>query len=252
MERFDAYVDRCLYDPSEGFYRADRGRAGGRQGDFLTSPEVGPLFGTVLARAVDRWWAEAASPEVLPVFDAGSGPGSLARMLSAAPGPSQAARLVRGFDRPDDGPGVPAEVLELLDRSPGSIVIANELLDNLAPRVIERTSTGWSEVYVTVPAAGSGENPSERLVAVEPVEAVGDVEPVSDVEPVGDVEVRAAAGSPDDAWLEELLETLVTVAPAIPIGARIPVQAQARQWVQTVVQTGARLVVFDYGWPYHR
>ncbi|RMH80327.1 MAG: class I SAM-dependent methyltransferase, partial [Actinomyces sp.] len=41
------YVAACLYDPRHGFY-ASGGRAG-RRGDFLTAPEVGPLFGAVLA-----------------------------------------------------------------------------------------------------------------------------------------------------------------------------------------------------------
>ena len=49
IERFDHYVDRCLYDPTDGFY-ATRGEAGGSRGDFVTSPEVGPLFGAVVAR----------------------------------------------------------------------------------------------------------------------------------------------------------------------------------------------------------
>ena len=49
-ERFDDYVDRCLYDPDHGFYASGRGSAGGHRGDFVTSPEVGPLFADVLSR----------------------------------------------------------------------------------------------------------------------------------------------------------------------------------------------------------
>ena len=39
--------------------RRRRGRAGG---DFVTSPEVGPLFGALVARALDRWWRELGEP----------------------------------------------------------------------------------------------------------------------------------------------------------------------------------------------
>ncbi|MYK76867.1 MAG: hypothetical protein F4016_08015, partial [Acidimicrobiaceae bacterium] len=47
------YVEACLYDHDGGFYmRSGGGRAGGRSGHFLTAPEVGPLFGAVLARAL--------------------------------------------------------------------------------------------------------------------------------------------------------------------------------------------------------
>ena len=48
-ERFDRYMERCLYGP-DGFYATD-GSAGRRGGDFITCPEVGPLFGAVLAPA---------------------------------------------------------------------------------------------------------------------------------------------------------------------------------------------------------
>ena len=46
------FVDAALYDPRDGFYMSG-GRAG-RSGDFLTAPEVGPLFVAVIARALDE------------------------------------------------------------------------------------------------------------------------------------------------------------------------------------------------------
>ena len=80
---FATFMDAALYDPAGGFYAAG-GRAGGRAGQFLTSPEVGPLFGAVLARAVDVWWEEAGRPSPFVVVDAGAGPGTLARAVLAA------------------------------------------------------------------------------------------------------------------------------------------------------------------------
>ena len=53
-------VERRSTTPRRGFYAS--GRAAGRRGDFITSPEVGPLFGAVVARALDAWWAELGSP----------------------------------------------------------------------------------------------------------------------------------------------------------------------------------------------
>ena len=47
---FRDFMNIALYG-DDGFY-ARRGEAG-RRGDFITSPEVGPLFATVLARALD-------------------------------------------------------------------------------------------------------------------------------------------------------------------------------------------------------
>ena len=80
---FATFMDAALYDPAAGFYAAG-GRAGGRAGQFLTSPEVGPLFGAVLARALDAWWEEAGRPSPFVVVDAGAGPGTLARAVLAA------------------------------------------------------------------------------------------------------------------------------------------------------------------------
>jgi len=48
--RFGEFVDAALYDPHSGFF--SRGGGAGRRGDFLTGPEVGPLFGAVIARAL--------------------------------------------------------------------------------------------------------------------------------------------------------------------------------------------------------
>src|SRR6478609_7992242 len=47
--RFDEVMDRALYDPVDGFFGG--GSGAGRRADFLTSPEVGPLFGALVDRA---------------------------------------------------------------------------------------------------------------------------------------------------------------------------------------------------------
>ena len=81
--RFDEWMDRALYGP-EGFYNA--GGKAGRRGDFITSPEVGPLFGAVLARMIDAEWRRLGEPSSFTVVDAGAGPGTLSRgILSAEP-----------------------------------------------------------------------------------------------------------------------------------------------------------------------
>src|SRR3954470_24557624 len=90
---YEAFVDAALYDPDGGFYAS--GGAAGRRGDFLTSPEVGPLFGAVVARALDEWWTGAGCPDPYVVVEAGAGSGTLARaVLAAAPGCAVALRYV--------------------------------------------------------------------------------------------------------------------------------------------------------------
>ncbi len=142
---FSDYMERCLYDTEVGFYSSGRGMAGGRGGDFITSPEAGPLFGAVLARAIDRWWREAGRPSRFPVIDLGSGPGGLLRALElASPACAEAWTLI-GVDRATGG-----EVPDVA----GAVIIANELLDNVPFDVGLRTAHG--DHVMTVSDGDSG------------------------------------------------------------------------------------------------
>jgi SAM-dependent MidA family methyltransferase len=123
VERFDEFVDRALYGEG-GFYSS--GRGAGRRRDFITSPEVGPLFGAVVARAIAPYTS---------VVECGSGSGALARSIQAAAGVALDYREVEFAD------AMPAERFE-------GVILANELLDNLPFRLFERAADGWCEVYV--------------------------------------------------------------------------------------------------------
>ena len=48
---FDEYMEAALYAPGLGYYAAGS-RKFGPGGDFVTAPELGPLFGQCLAREV--------------------------------------------------------------------------------------------------------------------------------------------------------------------------------------------------------
>lgn len=166
---FDRFMADALYGP-EGFYTTG-GRAG-RRGDFLTSPEVGPLFGAVVARFLDAEWRRIGEPAEFVVVDAGAGPGTLARsVLSAEPACADAMRYIavdvshaQRVQHPD---GV--ESAEELPTGPfDGVVIANELLDNLPFRLVVYDD-GWREASVVV-ADGV---PTEQLGPVlDPLPAV--------------------------------------------------------------------------------
>jgi len=170
--RFDQFISIALYG-EHGFYTSQQtvrlphedrrtGRAG-RRGDFLTSPEVGPLFGTVIASALDTWWQELGRPRPYVVVEAGAGPGTLARsVLSARMQCAEAleyrtvevseAQLALHPSRALPGTQLPSEPFT-------GVVLANELLDNLPFRLFVYDS-GWKEAYV----ASDGERFVEHLI----------------------------------------------------------------------------------------
>ena len=153
---FERFMELALYG-AEGFYtRADGGSAG-RRGDFITSPEVGPLFGAVIAQYLDAEWERIGRPDVFTVVDAGAGPGTLARsVLAARPACVDALRYVavevsagQRARHPDGIESVTAMPADAFD----GVVIANELLDNL-PFRLAVFDAGWREAFVDLGTDG--------------------------------------------------------------------------------------------------
>jgi SAM-dependent MidA family methyltransferase len=75
---FARYMELALYAPGLGYYMAGA-RKLGAAGDFVTAPEISPLYGKTLARQVAQV-LDASHPEVLEV---GAGSGALAAALLA-------------------------------------------------------------------------------------------------------------------------------------------------------------------------
>ena len=132
MTRFAEFMERALYDPEHGFYES--GQAGRRGGHFITSPEVGPLFGAVLGRMLDRRWDDLGQPDPFTVIDAGAGPGTLARTVAKAePRCTPALRWIN-VERSAAGRAthtVGQSAAAMPDGPISGVIVANELLDNL-------------------------------------------------------------------------------------------------------------------------
>ena len=75
---FSQFMTMALYDPENGFYATG---GAGRRRDFITSPESGPLFGKLVATAIDQWWQELGNPADLTFIEVGAGKGTLARTI---------------------------------------------------------------------------------------------------------------------------------------------------------------------------
>jgi SAM-dependent MidA family methyltransferase len=203
------FVETALYDEDAGFY-ARHGSAG-RRGDFLTSPEVGPLFGAVIARALDEWWRELGEPARYRVVEAGAGRGTLARaVLAATPACAVALDYVMVERsrrlRAEHPAGAVLRSLELLPDEPApGVVLANELLDNMAFDLAEWDDGAWHDVRVDVDESGAL------------------------------VERRGAA-------------VIDATLPAGADGARVPRQVAAQQWLRSALELvpAGRVVVVDY------
>jgi len=73
---FARFMERCLYAPGLGYYSAGRLKFG-KDGDFVTAPELGPLFARCVARALAP--ALHACGEEAVWFELGGGSGAFAR-----------------------------------------------------------------------------------------------------------------------------------------------------------------------------
>jgi len=68
---FSEYMQQCLYAPGLGYYTGGLQKFG-EKGDFITAPEVSPLFSQCLAHQYAQVLATMTAPDVLE-FGAGSG-----------------------------------------------------------------------------------------------------------------------------------------------------------------------------------
>ncbi len=68
---FAQYMQKALYTPNLGYYASSLPKIG-KQGDFITAPEVSPIFSRCLARQAIQVLEQLESPNILE-FGAGSG-----------------------------------------------------------------------------------------------------------------------------------------------------------------------------------
>ncbi|WP_420452616.1 SAM-dependent methyltransferase [Ilumatobacter sp.] len=224
---FESFMDDALYGP-DGFYT--RGGAAGRRGDFLTSPEVGPLFGAVVARYLDSVWERIGRPSEFAVVDVGAGPGTLARsVLAAVPRCAAALRYVAvdvsaaQRERHPDGVESRAEVP---DGPLDGVVLANELLDNLPFRMAVFDGA-WREAFVEIERGGSF---VERLSA--PFDPVPATLPARATHGARAPLVDRAARWVDDARGRLRSGSVLAVDYAVPMTAELAGRPW-REWLRT-------------------
>jgi SAM-dependent MidA family methyltransferase len=156
------FMEVALYHPVAGYY-ATAPRRSGRQGDFHTSVDVGPLFGEMIAVQIAEM-CERVDPQKsgFDLVEAGAGDGRLMRDIldawsrnfpsalervrvtlverSAAARAAQPDTLGPWRDRVESQAELQAGI--------SGIIIANELLDALPVHVVQFNDHGVREIYV--------------------------------------------------------------------------------------------------------
>ena len=164
---FARFMDLVLYDPDGGYYRSHDARPG-RGGDFLTAPELHPIFGEMLARAVVQAWERMERPDPFVVVEHGAGEGALATSLLDAVCDTPLAGPIRYRPVEVDQGRIRAlrdrlEAAGLADRLEGGpsdapfdgVVLANEVLDALPVHRVRLVDGELRELAVAVGADGA-------------------------------------------------------------------------------------------------
>ena len=162
---FARYMELALYAPGLGYYSAGS-RKLGEGGDFVTAPELSPLF----ARCIARQWAQLHGEGLCNVLEIGAGSGALAAdlllemhalgcvpeayfilELSADLRERQRKRLLQ------HAPEMIARV-QWMDTLPAQLegmVLANEVLDATPARMVTTRSGDTREFFVRHGAAAN-------------------------------------------------------------------------------------------------
>ncbi|MGL5741237.1 MAG: class I SAM-dependent methyltransferase [Legionella sp.] len=159
---FIEFMQHALYAPGEGYYSSGLQKLG-KHGDFITAPELTPLFGKTLANQCQQVLAGLDSPVIFE-FGAGSGALCVAILehlaeLNALPDTYailEVSANLRHRQRVLIEEKIPhlAHRVTWYDRWPylpfNGVVLANEVLDAMPVHRFMKTEKGIMESYVTL------------------------------------------------------------------------------------------------------
>ncbi|HOC16686.1 MAG TPA: SAM-dependent methyltransferase [Vicinamibacterales bacterium] len=155
------YVELALYHPGHGYY-ATAERRSGRAGDFMTSVDVGPVFGELLGVQIAEMLDAVGGPAV-DLVEAAAGSGRLSRDIldhleRASPRQYAAVRLHlverSGTARASQASTLGRHAALLATSGPSlprgvrGVIVANELLDALPPHLVVMRDGGLREVAI--------------------------------------------------------------------------------------------------------
>ena len=212
---FDRFMAMALYEPGLGYYANASPKFGqmpagvdGQGSDFVTAPELSPLFGQTLARQVTQALAATGTDEV---WEFGAGTGALARqVLDALEALGQAPRRYTIVDlsgslreRQRATLARHAGRVQWVDQLPGQfegVVLGNEVLDAMPVQLLHRLGGQadgvWHERGVALSADGAlawADRPTELR---PPLDIEGPQDYLTEIHPQAEAFVRTLA----DRW----------------------------------------------------
>lgn len=204
---FDRYMQLALYTPGLGYYDGANVKFGA-EGDFVTAPEISPLFARCLAQQIRQ------TQDQLPaaVLEFGAGSGALARelipeLLSLGYPLKQYFILDVSNDlrhrQQETLAGLPVTWLDHLPEAFSGVVVANEVLDAMPVRLFVSDETQIIERGVT---HQNGQlQLSGRAAPSDLVQAVHDIASQAGPWPAG---YGSEWGPQAQAWIRSLAAAL--------------------------------------------
>lgn len=201
--RVDRFQAEALLHPQFGYYR--KGDRLGRDGDFITAPEISQCFGELLGLWVADMWERAGRPQPFRLVELGPGRGTLMRdalrAMRVVPDLMAALDLhlvesnVSFRTAQQDLPATWHESLDSVPDDAPLFLIANEFFDALPVRQWMRHRGQWLDRAVGLDAEGRLTFvlvPADQAPATAPDQA--DEGAVVEVSPMGEA-VAATIGS---------------------------------------------------------
>lgn len=175
---FDRFMALALYAPGLGYYaRSNRqfGAMPSSGSDFVTAPELSPLFGAALGRQVAQALDATATSEV---WEFGAGTGALAAQLLQALGDRvqrysivDLSGALRARQREQLAPfGERVRWFDALPETMQGVVVGNEVLDAMPVQLLHWDGAQWFERGV-VAAGADGFAFADRVTVLRPPRA---------------------------------------------------------------------------------
>jgi len=199
---FDAFMQQALYAPQLGYYASGSQQFGAWAADgsdFVTAPELSPLFGQLLARQLAEALDATGTDEI---WEFGAGSGALARQVlqalaevgasprrytivdvSGALQARQRAQLAEFGDRVRWAGALPDAL--------HGVVLGNEVLDAMPVKLLARLGNAWHERGVALDGNGQDLVWANRLTGLRPpLEVEGRHDYVTEIHPQAEGFVR--------------------------------------------------------------